>query len=61
MRHAVMNNPDSFLLAALPASGAVLATGLGLAEFSGTALGKGKVDGRICAQRSKSTLKLHVV
>lgn len=63
LHHAVFDDPDFFLLAALPASGAVLVIGLdlGLAKFSGTACGKGKVDGRICAQCSKSTLKLHVV
>lgn len=63
LRHVVFKDPDFFLLAALPASDAVLVTGLdlGLAKFSGTARGKGKVDGRICAQCSKSTLKRHVV
>lgn len=63
LRHAVFEDPDFFLLVALPASGAVLVTGLdlGLGKFSGTGHGKGKVDGRVCAQCSEPTLKRPVV
>lgn len=54
--HAVFKDPGFFLIVALPSSGVLLVTGLdlGLAKFSVTAGGKGKVNEGVCVQCSKS-------